>query len=66
MYMLACLVKLIAKYAVGIYVLSIWKNRLQSFVLEGRLKVCGENTGFGGKCITNSDIANLWRLYLEV
>ena len=41
--------------------------RLTEIVRNRMLNTCGENTiGFGGSCISDSDTANLWRLYLEV
>ena len=40
--------------------------RLHDFLSKQRLKLCGENAGYGGNCITDHDTVNLWRLYLEV
>ena len=30
------------------------------------LKFCSENAGFGGDCLAQSDIDDLWRLHYEV
>ena len=41
--------------------------RLQQFISQHRLKMCGEhNAGYGGKCVTQSDINELWNLCMEV
>ena len=41
-------------------------NRLQEFLTKQKMKLCGENAGYGGSCITDYDVVDLWRLYLEV
>ena len=40
-------------------------QRLKYFLVKNSVKICGENAGFGGNCITEQDVVNLWRLHIE-
>lgn len=51
---------------VCVCVMCSYLCRLHDFLKEKSLKLCGENAGYGGTCITDHDTVNLWRLYLEV
>ena len=46
------------------YIISIY--RLDHFIADDNLQRCGENAGFGGKCLTQLDVEELWRLHREV
>lgn len=39
--------------------------RLGEFLDYHKLQKCGENAGFGGKCLTQLTIDELWRLFEE-
>ena len=42
-------------------------HRLRSMMSQHKLKMCKtDNAGYGGKCITQKDIEDLWNLYIEV
>lgn len=42
-------------------------NRLQRYMLVNDKEYCSEeHVGFGGNCITNEEIRDLWLSYIEV
>ena len=58
---------LMLKAEIILQLIQILYSRLQDFLNKHNvMKLCGENAGYGGNCITDHDIVNLWRLYLEV
>ena len=40
--------------------------RLDQFCKQHQLEICGEKASFGGTCLTQSHIDELWRLHDEV
>jgi len=40
--------------------------RLQHFCKEQKLEICGEKASFGGTCLTQLHIDELWRVHDEV
>ena len=44
----------------------VFSNRLNQFTEYQGLRRCGENAGFGGKCLAQLDVDELWRAFNEV
>jgi hypothetical protein len=45
--------------------LEQFHQRLRHYMKEHNVEYCGEHSGFGGSCITNEQLKNLWITYFE-
>lgn len=45
---------------------TLYMHRVHLLAEHHKLQRCGEKAGFGGKCLSHSDIENLWKLHIEV